>query len=201
MVNEWLDVHQDFEKKWHGDCINSYWEETKQLVYAKKIGLTPLFENGKYPVYDLKGISVCDIGGGPYSILLKAINRGYCLVVDPCEYPEWIRLRYDTAFIASTMTQAETFTTDRVFDEVWIYNCLQHTTDPQRIIQNARSYSKVIRIFEWVDNGISIGHPQDLKADLLNEWLGGIGKVEQLNENGCKGKAYYGIFKGQHYET
>jgi 2-polyprenyl-3-methyl-5-hydroxy-6-metoxy-1,4-benzoquinol methylase len=34
------------------------------------------------------------------------------------------------------------------YDEVWIYNCLQHTQDPELIIQNAKKSAKILRIFE-----------------------------------------------------
>lgn len=191
--------HQSWEKNWHSDCVNSYHEETKQIVYAKKMGLTPEFDNGKYPTFKLNNISICDIGGGPYSLLLKCINYLEACVVDPCDYPDWTKQRYDIKKIELIKTPAEDFKTEKVFDEIWIYNCLQHTIDPKKILQNAKSMCKIIRIFEWVDNGISVGHPHDLKEELLNEWLGGIGKVEELNESGCYGKAYYGIFKGKHY--
>lgn len=195
---EWKD-HQQWESDWHGNCINSYWEETKQIVYAKRMGLNPQFDNGKYPVLDLEGKSVCDIGGGPYSLLLKAINHTNSIVVDPCDYPAWTTHRYMANKIAVIKLAAEDYTPVEVFDEVWIYNCLQHTIDPQKIIENAKEISKIIRIFEWVDNGVSIGHPHDLKEDKLNKWLGGVGKVEDMNEDGCHGKACYGIFKGKHY--
>jgi hypothetical protein len=62
-----------------------------------------------------------------------------------------------------------------------------------------RSYSKIIRIFEWIDEPISIGHPQLLTEEKLNKWLGGVGKVERLDESGCHGMAYYGVFLGDHY--
>ena len=81
------------------------------------------------------------------------------------------------------------------YDEVWIYNCLQHTEDPEFIIKNAKRYGKIIRIFEWVNMAINNGHPQLLTEEKLNKWLGGKGKVEQLNgQANCFGKCYYGIF-------
>jgi len=36
----------------------------------------------------------------------------------------------------------------------------------------------------------------ELKQDLLEEWLGNLkGTVEELNENGCTGRCFYGVFK------
>ena len=81
-----------------------------------------------------------------------------------------------------------------IFDECWIYNVLQHCDVPRKIIQNARKASKLIRIFEWIETGTNEGHIHDLTEKDLNKWLKGEGKVEQLNESGCVGQAYYGIF-------
>ena len=190
---------QEWEMQWHGNCANSFWEETKQIVYAKKMGLAAQNKAGKYPVYDLKGASVLDVGGGPYSILLKCINF-HGTVLDPCNYPDWTVDRYVDCHIGLIRQPAENFVTDYVFDEVWIYNCLQHTISPEKIITNVRKYAKIIRVFEWIDMGITNGHSYILTEMQLNKWVGGEGKTEELSENGCFGKAYYGIFKGDKYE-
>lgn len=197
----WKD-DQEWERKWHDDCANSYWEETKQIVYAKRMGLEATSLLGKYPVYDLQGKSVIDIGAGPYSMLLKTINGGILRAVDPCDYLDWTVARYKSHNIVPIKKSGEDFIPKmKVWDEAWIYNCLQHTKDPEKILKNMRSYAKIIRIFEWIDTGVAIGHPQDLHEADLNKWLGGIGKVEELKESGCYGKAYYGIFKGDQYEV
>jgi len=193
------ELEQKWEADWHDNCVNSYWEETKQTVYAKRMGLEPKMVNGKFPVYNLQSKSVLDIGGGAYSLLLKCIN-GKMDVVDPCIYPHWVYKRYDSANIDVHHNTGEDYISLFIYDECWIYNCLQHTYNPQKVIKNALASCKILRIFEWIDNGVSNGHPQDLHEKELNEWLGGEGKVEQLNECGCVGKAYYGIFLGKHYE-
>lgn len=196
----WKD-DQEWERQWHAECANSYWEETKQIVYARKMGIVAEKINGKYPVYDLKGQSIIDVGAGPYSMLLKTVNGGGLCAVDPCDYPEWTVDRYRSKHIKVIKEAGEDFTGffGKIYDEAWIYNCLQHTKNPNKIIKNMRSYSKIIRIFEWIEEPISIGHPQLLTEEKLNKWLGGVGKVEQLAESGCYGKAYYGVFLGDHY--
>lgn len=188
----WQD-DQKWEAEWHSNCANSYWEETKQNVYAKRMGLVPDMVLGKYPVFDLQGKSVIDIGGGPYSLLLKCVNFSKAVVVDPCDYPKWTKDRYEAVGIEVIKETGEK-ELEIDADEIWIYNCLQHTINPQEIIANAKRHAKVIRIFEWIDCGTSIGHPHELHEESLNEWFSGFGKVETLNESGCYGKAYYGIF-------
>lgn len=193
MPQSWEEA-QKWESDWWSNCTNTYWEETKQLTYAKKMGLKAEMDKGKYPIYDLKDKSVIDIGGGPVSMLLKCINVRRSLVVDPCNYPKWIEQRYFILNIDYLMIKGEDIKTTMQFDEVWIYNVLQHVDDPKLIIDNAKKVSKIIRIFEWIDMPPVEGHPHELKENILNEWLGGIGKTEQLDENGCRGRAYYGIF-------
>ena len=146
--------------------------------------------------YDLGGKSVLDIGGGPVSLLLKCVNFGYATVVDPLYYPGWIGERYNRAGIGYDIMKGEAVT-EVGYDEVWIYNVLQHVVSPEQIIQNARKAGKIIRLFEWLEIGEAPGHPHNLLEDQMNEWLGGQGRV---NADVPRGKEYYGIFLGDSYE-
>ena len=185
---------EQWEKDWWGNCCNTYGEEEKQLVYARKMGLS-FFHNLKSPYnIDMKGASVLDIGGGCCSLLLKCVNvEGR--VLDPTIFPDWVYKRYAEAGIFYTQEYGEDLADmeDR-WDECWIYNVLQHTEDPQKVVANAKRAGKLIRIFEWIDTPTNIGHPHTLTEEKLNQWLGGEGKVEDLKEGGCYGRAYYGIF-------
>jgi len=190
--------HDQFERDWWGNCVNTFAEEVKQLTYANRIGLVNSGVDGGYwPVYDLQGKSIVDIGGGPVSMLLKAVGHHGSAVIDPCDYPEWITDRYLDAGILFSKHRGEDITIKNYLcDEVWIYNVLQHTDSPETIIDNARRMASTVRLFEWIDIPAYLGHPQELKAQLLDEWLGGHGTVEEMNENGCVGRAYYGVFSG-----
>jgi hypothetical protein len=144
---------------------------------------------------------VVDIGGGPVSMLLKCVNRGpECWVVDPCQYPDWVRTRYVDAGIAYAQMKGEDFISfgnnHARFNEVWIYNVLQHTDDPEKIIANAKMVAPVLRIFEWINFPAHEGHPHELKKNLLDEWIGQEGSVETMTgQNGCVGDCYYGVFE------
>lgn len=208
MVKNWQ-IAQEWERNWHGNCVNSLNEEQKQIIYAEKMGLT-LFPTPKTPYsYNLKGKSILDIGSGPYSLLLKCVNFKNSAVVDPLmdSFPYWVIQRYqyidlETLNIAgeelhkSALNKAGT-----VFDEVWIYNVLQHTYDPKKIMRNALGLGRVVRVFEWLDTPSNIGHPQTLTEKDLNKWLRGEGKAEEISRSGAVGKCYYGVFKGKHYES
>lgn len=189
-----------WEREWWGNCTNTFGEEYKQFAYARRMGIT-FFYNGKSPFnINLKGKSIVDIGGGPSSLLLKCVNTKSCIVVDPCDYPAWVEQRYNIAGIELIKVKAEDFSTDNIFDEVWIYNVLQHVENPELVIRRGLAITKVLRIFEWIDTEPTPGHPHKLNEYQLNEWLSGEGKVEMMDENTARGKCYYGIFKGDKYQ-
>lgn len=193
MTSNWNDA-QEWERQWWGSCQNTYGEEQKQLLYANRMGLRP-HHDGRSPYnFDLNGRSVLDIGGGPVSLLLKCTNVKQAMVADPCDYPQWAKLRYNEAKILYRRISGEEIDFTN-YDEVWLYNVLQHTQDPEKIIRNAQRAGRIIRIFEWIETRINEGHPHSFTEQQLNEWLGGEGKVETLNgQANCWGKCYYGIF-------
>jgi len=187
------DNAQSWESGWWADCLNTYGEETKQLLYANRMGLQA-FHDGKSPYnFDLRGATVLDVGGGPTSLLLKCVNRGRCRVIDPLIVPDWVKARYGLAGIEFDQRPAEEMS-DTGYAEAWIYNVLQHTRDPESVVRRAQQAAKIVRLFEWIDTPTNEGHPHALSEVLLNEWLGGEGKVEVLNGQNCRGKCYYGIF-------
>ena len=196
-MSDWTEATK-WEGQWWNSCVNTYNEESKQIIYATKMGLQR-FHDGKSPYnFDLGGVKVLDIGGGPVSILLKCINfKG--TVIDPCDYPSWIAERYKAVGINYLKVKGEDLDTSEKYDMVMIYNVLQHVEDPEKIIKNALAVSKEIRIFEWLNIPVTAGHLHIFTENMLNKWLWGVGKTEQLNESGCVGLSYYGIFKGENY--
>jgi 2-polyprenyl-3-methyl-5-hydroxy-6-metoxy-1,4-benzoquinol methylase len=191
-MDKWKQA-QSWEQEWWGDCVNSLNEELKQLTYAQKMGLVRS-PSAKTPYrFDLGGLSVLDIGGGPVSLLLKCINFSRAKVVDPLRQPEWVLERYKLKGVEYEQKKGEKIA-EEGWDEVWTYNTLQHCENPKVIIENGKKAGNLIRIFEWLDVPIVDGHINNLTESNLNEWLEGIGKVEQLNNPPAMGKAYFGIF-------
>lgn len=197
---------QKWELDWHlNQQFNTLNEELKQRNYAHFMGLDRLLTNFYgIQTWDFGDKSVVDVGGGEVSMLLKSKAKKKT-VIDPCNYPEWVKMRYKEAGIEFLNIKAENFNYNYVEDERFdvglIYNCLQHTEFPELILKNMRERCNVIHIFEWVNSGISEGHIHDLQPDLLDKWLGGIGKTEYINANPTVGNAYYGIFKGDNYKA
>lgn len=190
--------HADFEAAYWGDCTNTFDEEQKHYVYARCMGLQRVG-------YSLNAGSkrVIDIGGGPVSMLLKCQNLlPRSRVVDPLarSYPSWVHGRYGAKEISLWNARGEDPEAcaprpDAPFDEAWIYNCLQHTDDPAKIIENAKTAAPVLRLFEWVDIPPHEGHPHMLTRATLEKWIGQDGTVSDFAESGCYGRAFYGAWK------
>lgn len=192
--------HQDFERLWWGNCCWTFGEENKQISYANRMGLEIMpNDHEKWPLYDLEGKSILDIGGGPVSMLLKTVNGGRLKVVDPCDYPNWVLARYRENNVDYFQMPAEEFylgPDEEKYDEVWIYNVLQHVESPGEVMEAAIESGKLIRIFEWIDTAPCLGHPQTITAEWLTGILGQGGKVEVMQgENNLYGKAFYGEFQ------
>lgn len=182
-----MDHDFKFEKAFWGDCCNTFDEETKHFVYAKLMGIL-VNHLGFY--VDKK--SILDLGGGPVSMLLKTRGFTKAKVIDPISYPKWTVERYAAHGIELQISKAEQIC-ERGWDEVWIYNCLQHVDDPELILHNALQAGKLIRIFEWIDIPAHEGHPHELTKQNLDLWLGTKGNTINLAESGCYGRAYYAV--------
>ena len=183
------DEHK-FEIEYWGNCANTFDEDQKHYVYAKFMEIPQ-----RHYSFDVGGKRILDIGGGPSSMLLKCKNLGEGKVCDPIDYPEWTKLRYAGHNISVNVQPGEEID-EEGWDEVWIYNCLQHVESVERIINNAKRAAPVLRIFEWIDIPAHDGHPVELTKELLDSLIALPGSgTATLRESGCHGKAYYGVFK------
>ncbi|GAI35766.1 unnamed protein product, partial [marine sediment metagenome] len=106
--------HIAAESRYWATCQNTLDNQLKQQVYVKYMGLNeyaaPASEQHGQHLYgfDLKGKSILDVGGGPVSLLLRCYNFSRAVVVDPCDYPDWVAERYKMAGIELIKQQAET---------------------------------------------------------------------------------------------
>lgn len=176
----------DFEKTFWGNCENTFHEETKQLEYAKYMGLDVVNTGAQTIIGGMAGKRILDIGGGPVSLLLKTPLLKRAKVIDPLQYPTWIYHRYDAANIEWQIQYGEyILEEDNSFDEVWIYNVLQHTRNPEEIISRAKKIAPVIRMFEWIDIKPYPGHPQELTKKRLDAALNADGRTAVVENTNC----------------
>ena len=190
MTESW-EESQKLESSFWRTCVNTYGEETKQFLYMSRMGFKTSHDGRSPFSYDGHGLSYLDIGGGPVSILLKFRNASRRIVVDPCHYPKWVYDRYKEEGIECMTCPGETAGLPSV-NVAFIYNVLQHVSDPRMVVENALRSSKELCMFEWIDLPPHPGHPHCLTQANLESWTGLKGKVEQFNgTNECYGHAWY----------
>lgn len=197
---KWEDENT-WEGAWWESCQNTYGEETKQLTYARLMRLEVSISPKGSPCIDAQRKTILDIGGGPVSMLLKCFNLKQGTIIDPCFYPHWVYSRYDAARIKMVLRKAEHLLhwikqghLSSCYDEVWIYNCLQHVEDPIAILQAAKRVAPVLRIFEWAYCPVSPGHPHLLTKELFDRALAPGGLVSSIGESWAPSPSYSGVF-------
>jgi 2-polyprenyl-3-methyl-5-hydroxy-6-metoxy-1,4-benzoquinol methylase len=206
MTQDWNET-QKHEADYWGNCLGmtAWGEFCKQEMYGREMGL---FSDYGTPdgELDLQGKDVLDVGGGPVSMTLRCINAGQRIVADPCQWPASVLRRYDYYGIQFLRTAGEDldqrFLDSRTsFDEVWIYNVLQHVQDPEKVIDNAVARiapGGVLRMFEWCYIPADKCHPHVLTPELLLNALQGCRIVKvglpRLKEFWSDATAFTGVF-------
>ncbi len=188
MIETWSDSQAEELAFW-GACNNTLGEELKQQLYMRCMGFPSMPSTYGF---DMKGCSVLDVGGGPVSVLLKCVNLRRGKVIEPCSYPAWVWIRYHLAGLEYLRIPAEEM--DEVngdYDIGLMYNVLQHTMDPERIVRKLVVAAREVHIFEWIDIPPHPGHPHQLRAIDLQMWTGRDGSVQEFRgENECYGRAW-----------
>lgn len=130
--------------------------------------------------------SILDVGCGPESLALSfPWFTGQVTALDPLRFSEEDEARYVDAGIERVVMPAEKFapweSTDwRPWDEVWLYNCLQHTQDPLAVIETVkRCARRGVRVFEYTNSPTDAMHLHMLSADLLRNAFRGWNPVRE----------------------
>lgn len=195
-VKKWAEIHQKYELS--ESVSNGHIEDEilKQKYYSLILEI-PFF-------YDFKNKSVLDIGGGPNSILLRSKNFSRARIVDPGNYSKEVVDNYYKNNIEYVKQLAENYNSTEKFDEVLIYNVLQHTVNTEKIIKNALdSATERIRFFDWGYTKPTLGHPQTItKKYILDKFKKDGWKWKKFNESFINdenlkiiGWAIWGIFE------
>lgn len=115
---------------------------------------------------DLQGKRILDVGGGPNSILLRVINNGASVIVDPTKYTENISglssifNSKNILFVCSTLEDLPIQYAN--YDEVWCYNTIMHTENSTEFIESLKQRVKpggIFRIMEPLTSRNDGHHP------------------------------------------
>lgn len=158
MEEEWKSA-QAWERNW---WMNARDQHPSEIVKGDVVGNMMFLHKGA-PTK-----TVIDIGCGPLSLLQRVpVKSGAAL--DPIHYGD-LEDEYAKKGIRRIVKCGEDLNpSDGMYDEAWIYNCLQHVKDPVRIIENALTVADKVRIFEWTYIKPYTGHLHELTPALLTE--------------------------------
>lgn len=198
---------QKHEQDYWGNCLGmrAWGEFCKQEMYGREMGLFAEYGDDAGEL-NMRHRSVLDLGGGPVSMLLRSYNVDQPTIVDPCNWPESVHRRYANYKIHFVNKLVEDLTRDDIYythwNEVWIYNVLQHVKNPDQVLKKAierlePNFSK-LRIFEWVHIDADDCHPHVLTPEGILNWLKGC-KIEKiglprLKEFWSDATAFTGVF-------
>lgn len=156
ITDERWKIAQEHEFKFHekDGC-----REDIRLNYERSYNI--IFNYLEIDKEELKNKTILEIGPAYYPALLN-VNTKESYVVEPLfdQFPQQIRDLYNNKKINVLKCMAEDL--DKVnlnFDEVWIFNLLQHVQDPEKVLNNAYQHSSKVRIFEPINLPTDICHP------------------------------------------
>ena len=140
-----------------------FWQSEDRTALCRQLDATYAKEL-QINEHTVAGLSVLDIGGGPYPIAqLLTLPVAHVTVVDPLPYADI----QDPPNVTRIVQAAESYS-GPVFDEVWGYNVLQHVIDPAAVLRTAKAHAgNMVRWFDWVETKIESHHPHSLQA----EWI------------------------------
>lgn len=148
-------------------AVRRKFEHQKRLQYAALM----MLDN-----HAVAGKRVLDLGCGPQSLLLQYESRAdACVALDPLQFTDEDERRYLEASIERIVMPAEHYETATLFDEVWIYNCLQHVIDPEAVCATAQGSTKgAVRIFEYLNVPTDAMHLHVLKEEAIDAYFNGM---------------------------
>lgn len=167
------------ERKFHTGSFDHYMESYKH--YFKYLGIKPGLENKK----------IVEIGPADYPALAYCSDIGESFVIEPMpsEVLKTFNIPIVTDCAEDVFYQA---------DEVWLMNVLQHTIDPNKIIERAKKQAKVIRFFEPINYGVDECHLWNFTLEDFKNWFGDSVEYYPKNEtakNFHTWECAYGIYE------
>jgi hypothetical protein len=154
---------QNYEKVFHWkksyqDAISYYREFYKG--YFKYLGIET----------DQKGKRIIEVGPANVPALVFCENYGRSLIIEPM--PSERLDRITQSMNVDIIKQPAENVKVSGYDQVWIFNLLQHVIDPEKLVENLKTMAEKIYFFEPINTKISVNHPHSLKIEDFKRWFG-----------------------------
>lgn len=102
-------------------------------------------------------VTVAEFGCGPGGMILETpLAAAGSYAIDPLTFLPDDEARFAKAGMQRVVMPGEHVPIEMTFEEAWVCNCLQHTLDPDAVMQVAARASQAVRVFEWM--GVKTDH-------------------------------------------
>lgn len=164
LPRDWVRAQQG-ERAFH--CDREGWslslDVRREREYRQRGYYAGMLEIGYAPRPD----SVTDIGCGPQSLLLQHPAKGRMVAVDPSTFLPEDEALYAERGITRAVVPAEQYAGEPT-EEVWMYNCLQHTISPTAVLHVVTRHAlRRVRLFEWTHVPTDVLHLHKLNEAQL----------------------------------
>jgi hypothetical protein len=157
-------------ERWHEAQI----AEQKHHINSKQ-NLLSIYEHS-YSQYfkwldiehDLKGKRIIEIGCAHIPALLFCSNYEG-VIIEPM--PSDILLELTETMPVELIREPAEYVDLSGYNEVWLFNVLQHVIDPELLINNMKKSANIIRYFEPVNMETCVHHPHGFTMDDFKKWF------------------------------
>lgn len=101
---------------------------------------------------------ILEIGPGVYACLLFCNNIKNCAIIESMEFPKNIQKIYKEKGIKIYQNPVENLNFKAEFDEVWVFNVMQHIWNPNVFIEKLKNCSNKILFFEPINTELNEEH-------------------------------------------
>tara|TARA_Y100000310_G_scaffold183416_1_gene183554 strand:+ start:742 stop:1335 length:594 start_codon:yes stop_codon:yes gene_type:complete len=161
---------QDAEFEHHQDLRLEAYEKSHEII-AKYLNLN--YEK------DFKDKIIVEVGCAAQPHLLQCksnFKKAYAIEPLIDRWPQEIKQNWIKNNITPINSPYETIDLGPV-DETWFFNVVQHVLCPEEMLLKAKKTSKIIRVFESIDQQADIAHPHIITKNLFTEVLGDGGHI------------------------
>lgn len=149
-------------------------EQHKRSLYAALLGINAA---------SVKDKLVLDVAAGPSGLLLSfadLIKEG-SVALDPLTFGDEDEERYVAAGVTRVYEKIEKYPGNAQFDEVWVYNGLQHVECISASLENIRQHARrAVRIFEYLHVPVDQLHLHELTVDRIRSGLKGLNPAREI---------------------
>jgi hypothetical protein len=140
--------------------------------------------------FDQKGKYIIEVGCGAFPAVSFCDNVKPT-IVEPLRFPQLAKYaeESDAEWIGFPLEDINTYSFWE-FDELWMFNCIQHVRDPELFIEKCKELATTIRFFEPVDYPTCVYHPHTFNQADFERWFGDCVKrytdrLEQFFDGDC----------------